>query len=411
VFKDTSLRDIYTPKGSREEWLTISHKLTAQNRHANTAAVLAAFASPLMKFSGVNSGLLSVYSPESGTGKSTAILLGQSVWGDPIRGVNSLQDTPNSVIHKLGYINNLPAYWDEVRLGREPVQFLNMIFQLSQGKERSRLNVDIKQRATGIWRTMFVVATNSSLRDHADIVDTHTTASKLRIFEVEVEPITDEQTLDIFPPTLHQNYGVIGEEYAGWLAENQSQTEAAVKKAQDFISKKIDAKQDERFWLATTSTLLAGAILANRMGFTKVDIPAFTQWLLDEYAKARKALHREEAPKRRSWDWIAEYLSNHSGQIVVTDRLSSRKQKGFGNIVYEPKHGAVIGCEGGGRIRLLRRSLTQWIYQQGGDPTAILKLLVIDGAVETRAQYTGGIQGQTNSRLWCLEFDKQSAED
>tara|TARA_R110002167_G_scaffold117114_2_gene292798 strand:- start:5215 stop:7941 length:2727 start_codon:yes stop_codon:yes gene_type:complete len=406
VFKDTSLRDIYAVKGERQVWLDISHSITAQNRHANNAAMLASFASPLMRFSGVNSGLLSVYSPESGTGKSTAILVGQAIWGDPVKGVNSLSDTPNSVIHKLGYINNLPAYWDEVRLGREPTQFLNMIFQLSQGKERSRLNVDITQRATGTWRTMFVVATNSSLRDHADVIDTHTTASKLRIFEVEVPTISDEETLDIFPPDLHNNYGHIGVEYAKYLASNASYVEAVVKKAQAYLTKKLDVKQDERFWLATTSTLLAAAIISSKLGYTKVDPKAFGEWLINEYRKSRACLHREDAPKRRSWDWVTEYLASHSGQMVVTDHLSGRDKKGFGNILYEPKHGTIIGTEGGNRIRLMRKSFSVWLYKQGADPTAIIKLLKIDGAVETRAQYTGGTQGQANSRVWCVEFDK-----
>ena len=412
VFRDTSLRDIYTPKGEKDVWLDISHKLTALNRHANNAAVLSSFASPLMKFSGVNSGLLSIYSPESGTGKSTAILVGQAVWGDPVRGVNSLQDTPNSVIHKLGYINNLPAYWDEVRLGREPYQFLNMIFQLSQGKERSRLNVDITQRATGTWRTLFVVATNSSLRDHADIIDAHTTASKLRIFEVEAEPITDAQTLDIFPPALQQNYGQVGEEYALWLATNQTEAQAMVKKAQALISQKVDAKQDERFWLATCSTLLAAAMITKKLGYTSVDVATFAAWLVDEYRKARAFVRREgDVPQRHAWDWMSEYLSSHSGQVVVTDHLSSRDNKGFGNILHEPKHGAIIGCEGGDRMRILKKPFLSWLYKQGADPSTVVKMLIADGAIEVRAQYTGGLRGQSNSRSYCLEFDKYSELD
>ena len=407
VFRDANMGKTYTPRGERQKWIEVAHALTAQDRHANNSAILAAFAAPLVRFTDVNSCLLSVYSQGSGTGKSTAIITGQAVWGHPVQGVNSLQDTPNSVIHKLGYINNLPAYWDEVRLGKDPRNFLNMIFQLSQGKERSRLNVDIKQRETGTWRTMLCVATNSSIRDHADLIDAGTTASKLRIFEVEADKVTDDVKLDIQPMALHDNYGHIGVEYASWIAANQPAVSATVSKCRDMLKSKLEAHEDERFWIATASSLLAAAVLSSKLGYTKIDVKGYTLWIMENYKRMRVGVREVDFDKELSaQDYVTEYMSSYAGQFTVTDQLSSLKNKSFGMIHSQPKHGAILGVIGNNdnRARIVKKPFVKWLYESGIDPTVTVRTLIEGGATEAKAQYSGGVQGYTG-RMKCLEFD------
>lgn len=411
AFKDSALREIYTPKGERDIWLKVSHALTAQNRHANNAAILSGFASPLIQFSDVSSALLSIYSPESGTGKSTALKAAQAIWGDPVDGVNSLQDTYNSVVHKLGFTNSLPAYWDELRVVA-PEQFLNMIFQLTQGKERSRLSADLKQREVGTWRTMLTIAANTSLLDHAEMVDgSGTNASKLRIFEVEAVSITDEDKIADLPPTiLHTNYGHIGMEYAQYLAKNADRVQDLMTKTYALIAKKVDAKPDERFWMATASSLLAAGKIANDLGFTKVNLSSFASWLVGEYIRMRDSTRQITFNTSTSTDWVEMYLSAHTGQLVITDKLSSKGQP-FGNIHHAPSHGQIIGVEGDGRIRLMKAPFRRWIYENNGNPTKIFDNLKKNyGAVESKAVCTGGVPGTTAARVWCLEFDKPSED-
>jgi hypothetical protein len=403
-FKDNTLSRWYTPHGTRQAWIDIAHPLTALDRHGINTAVLASFGAPLIRFTGVNSGLISIYSPESGTGKSTGILVGQSVWGDPVQGVNSLQDTPNSVIAKLGHITNLPAYWDEVRLGRDPMTFLNMIFQLSQGKERSRLTADITQRGTGSWRTLFVVATNSSLRDHADALDANSTASNLRIFEVEAPPIDKCDALNIFPPALHNNYGHIGEEYAMWLVQNVDQVRGLVKRSMDMVGKKVGSLEDERFWLATCAVLITAAIVSTKLGYTKVNVKSYTEWLIQQYLSMRGVIRINSAPSTQGWDLLTEYVNNHNGQMVITERLTSKDVKEFGAILHKPTHPVIIGVQDSTHVRLSKKHFTDWLYERRMDKTSILKALGAAGVREVRAQYTGGVG--IGGRVRCLEFDK-----
>jgi hypothetical protein len=115
TFLDREVVKDFTPQGDRKAWVELAHYLTSENRHAITAGILSAFAAPLISFTGVNGCVMALVSDKSGTGKSTALRTAQAVWGDPRRGVNALDDTPLSVAHRMGKLNNLPAFWDELR--------------------------------------------------------------------------------------------------------------------------------------------------------------------------------------------------------------------------------------------------------------------------------------------------------
>ena len=411
----TSLRKMYTPTGSRDSWIDTSHKLTALDRQANNALIVASFAAPLISMTKVSSALFSVYSPESGTGKSTSLKVGQAVWGDPVKGTNSLSDTPNSVINKLGYINNLPAYWDEVQLGKDPRKFIDMIFQLTQGKERSRLTTDISQREVGSWHTMLVVATNSPLMGHADAIDTQTTASKLRIFEVRAEEIEDNNNIDsmlnVFK--LEGNFGHIGVEYASWLASHKDEVKKVLAVCGQTLEQSLNVRPDERFWIATCTAMLAAAHLSVKLGYTKIDVVRFKEWLIGEYKTMRSYVRRESISSRSCWDWVSEYLGAHAGQLVITERLGKvgKVGGGFGKILHEPAHGAVLGVKAGDTIRLHRKSFVDWMHKNGGNHLEVERQLKESGATTPRTVYTGGMMGQTNARVACLEFRYREQED
>jgi uncharacterized protein (DUF927 family) len=164
----------------------LAHYLTSENRHAITAGILSAFAAPLISFTGVNGCVLALVSDKSGTGKSTALRTAQAVWGDPRRGVNALDDTPLSVANRMGRLNNLPAFWDELRMKDQVEKFVLLMFQVSQGKERARLRSNITTQHVGTWNTLITVASNESITDHVRHLVHGTDAGLLRVFEVTV---------------------------------------------------------------------------------------------------------------------------------------------------------------------------------------------------------------------------------
>src|SRR5579871_466722 len=173
----------YEPTGAIEPWITAAKMVTQQKRPALDAVIAASFGAPLVRFTGQTGLLMSLYSIESGIGKSTALKIAQAVWGDPIKAMQGLSDTQNSVVNKIGEIRSLPLFWDELKTEDDTKKFVNLAFQLSLGKEKSRLTQSSQQRNPGTWQTILVSASNESLLDFVLTRTKMTTAGLYRVFE------------------------------------------------------------------------------------------------------------------------------------------------------------------------------------------------------------------------------------
>src|SRR5262249_14559885 len=126
----------YQPKGSIQPW-----KDAMQLLYGNTALeVLAAtaFAAPLVSLVSEFSLFLSVVSQQSGRGKTTAMKCSQAVWGNPIRGIAALDDTDNAFIEKINMLNNLPAYWDEVKTQGQQEKMARIVFTITGNRSKQR---------------------------------------------------------------------------------------------------------------------------------------------------------------------------------------------------------------------------------------------------------------------------------
>lgn len=292
--KDPQLIKQYSPNGDRSVWIECADMVTCQRRPELDIIIASAFAGPLVKFTGHPGLFLSAYSVESGIGKSTALKVAQAVWGDPVKAVQSLGDTANSVIHKLGNVRSLPLYWDELQTEEQLLKFTEIVFQLTQGKEKSRLNSRVEQRDVGTWQTLLVAAANDSIMDMLPRKGRGTMAGLYRVFEFTVSPPKPGSAGQINPAVaqrnlarLHNNYGTIGLEYAEYLGKHHAMVDKMVADASAKLSATVKAKQDERFWLSIMATLYVGAVLANKLNFTKIDLKGMLAFLVSTFNEMR----------------------------------------------------------------------------------------------------------------------------
>ena len=184
---DKVLATRYAPRGtSKNPWVAAAKLITDQKRPALDAIVASAFAAPLIKFCYEPGVLMSTYSTKSGIGKTSALKVAQAVWGDPIRAMQGLDDTQNAVFNKIGAIRNLPMYWDELKTEEDTKRFTNLVFKLTNQKEKDRLNQNSTMKDSGSWNTLLVSASNDSLMQFVVQQSKQTTAGINRIFEYEV---------------------------------------------------------------------------------------------------------------------------------------------------------------------------------------------------------------------------------
>ena len=306
----------YTPTGTADAWKNAAELITDQDRPALNAIIASAFGAPLVRFTGQSGLMMSTYSAASGIGKTTALKVAQAVWGDPIKAMQGLSDTQLSVLNKIGQIRSLPLYWDELKTEDDTKKFVNLMFQLTSGKERSRMSSDVTQRSVGTWQTMLVSASNESIIDYVVNRTKMTTAGVFRTFEYEVERGSQGQIegaeADQILSKLHDNYGHVGLQYSQFLGENFEQVEIEVAEFRKQISIEVKAQNDERFWTAAITIICMGARYSNRLGFTQINEEELKQFMLRTLQGMReqiKAQPNDMANVTNVENVLAQYLN------------------------------------------------------------------------------------------------------
>ena len=266
----------YTPKGDIAIWREAVKVIYSQRRPALDAILAVAFAGPLVKFTGHAGLILNAYSPESGIGKTTAMKVSQAVWGHPVMAMQSLNDTANSVMGKMGQTRSLPVYWDELKSDQQIRQFCSIIFTMTGGREKTRMNQDAQLRMSGEWHTLLVSASNDSLVDGMAREAGSTTAGLHRMFEYIVPP-GKSSALEVgmvqrLIGKLEDNYGHAGLLYSKFLGTHSVRVDREVAEMNDKLLSEVTARNEERVWVATMAVVLKGAEYSNELGLTDIDM-------------------------------------------------------------------------------------------------------------------------------------------
>jgi len=410
-----TMAKLYEPCGELDAWKKVADFIAKQNSPALTAILAAAFAAPLLKFVGIQGGILSLVSPASGVGKSSALKVSQAVWASPIHAMNSVDDTPKSVAKKLGFVNNLPGYWDELR-GKQTVDgFTNLAFQMTQGKEKSRLDSSANLRDAQKWETMLVVASNESIFDAMARRTTGSDAGMVRTFEIEMHeaPQTDVPSAEItlLFETLSHNYGQAGREYAQYLAMHAEKIREAVQEMYLHLADTMEPQ--ERFWYGMVSILLIGAILAGKLGLVNIDVRSLKKFLL---ANLKRLRERTSAVGQESElnELLSEYLRERGDRLLVIDDFhsesgsSGRPSHGYlPHISTSPRSekASVVMASESRRVRFSTRDFHNYLESRELAPYGMIEKLVAElGARKIRCVLGYGTKYAT-PRVWALEID------
>ena len=322
----TTLAKLYEPKGSLDEWKKVANFLANQNSPALTAVLAAAFAAPLLRFVGLHGGIMSLVSSASGVGKSSALKCSQAVWGNPSRAVNSVDDTPKSVAKKLGFLNNLPAYWDELRGKRTVEDFTQLAFQVTQGKERSRLDSSANLREIQTWETLLVVASNESIFEAMAAKTTGSDAGMVRTFEMLMEhpPATEKSPADltILFEGVSDNYGHAGRVYAHHLAQHHAEIRQRVQTTFAAISKTMGPQ--ERFWYGIAAVLLVGASEAARCNLVQINTKTLAAFLLRNIDRLRGRTVETGDIYSSNDEVLAAFMRERGDSLLIVDKFPSR---------------------------------------------------------------------------------------
>lgn len=407
------LRENYSVKGSRKAWDTaVQHMLQAP---IELQAIIAlSFAAPLAAFSALDGFLFSFRSAGSGVGKSTAMRMAASMWGDPMTTVFSMSDTPKYILRKLGMTPHLPAFWDEVRIINEAKDFQNLtklIFELAQGQEMRRLKSDTSFQHAGNWRTLFAVATNESLLDLATGSVATPEPVLARLLEVEVPPSVKANTVGGQAiRDLINNYGFVGREYIRTLLPLAPNVKMALEHLTQRYQSLVTDAGGYRYWATASALMMLGAKLAKSGGFYAFDLMALEQMLIRtmtdqvDVREEQVGIKSDDEAALRAWmlenqaRWMVTQTVPGRGRPTNIEPLSHPDQR-LGGMLFH------ISLDQG-IARLKMTHYLQWCHETRRAPFVLMRGLE---RISRRGRMSlGGGTSYSEAGVWCLEINLQA---
>lgn len=411
----------YTPRGSSAPWKDAAAIVCEEKNPGKNAIIASAFGGPLLKATGYEGAILNIYSPESGVGKSTALKVAQAVWASPSRALQGLNDTQNAVLNKIGQLRECPIYWDEIKGEFQTKRFIQMVFPLTSGKEKSRADRDGSYRASGTWNAMLVSCSNASLMDALPKEAGNSPAGVMRLFEFQIEPRKEKSPylpgeVQRLTSSLNENYGSAGLTYAKFLGKNGPRVWREVEAKYDELSAKSERPEQERFWIATIACLIKGAEYANQLGLVNIDVAEMEEYLVSKLERMRRIeqdnttdLTQDKALENVIAEFIRTTQANH---MLVTDvfwRGRGRAAVGSCKVLRDMTKVNVLYthlAQDEGKLRISREALRKWLEQNNYSAEQVYRRLEADyGATVIRTALGAGTPYSVSLQIVQYEID------
>ena len=218
--------------GDYDEW---KQMVLAETGLESKAILGASFASPLVGL--MDSLVFFVHLwGNTGNGKSVALNLAQSVWGNPKKLVQNLNGTAVALERLAGFFCNLPLTLDElqtikkVTLGREG-SYDEILYKLGQGRGKSRGKKDGSIDRVQTWAMSIITTGEEPITN-----ETSGGGAKNRVLDIYCRDHVFTNATNVYR-TSHANYGWAGKEFI----------EKLIQYVKDFTIKPIQAMYDTFF--------------------------------------------------------------------------------------------------------------------------------------------------------------------
>jgi hypothetical protein len=322
LIKDKVTRDLYRPVGEVEAWRSAFRLIS--NRMPNVATVCAAIGAPFMEFTGQSGVLINAFSSGSGHLKSTAMIIGQAAYAHPKKALLNI-DTVNNVVEAMTQARNFGVLWDEIGDADKATRLLGLVFGLTQGRSKGRLNRASERMPIEEWSTALITASNVDLLDLVEDASKITTAALMRIFQYEVPALDDlDRNLNAEPIkiALNANYGQAFVPIAQWLGANASAMDGIVNDVQNGIKADFKMQGSERFYAAACTEIMMGARLLNKFELATINVDNLYRFLFDTVYLLRRRIDKSTADVEKELnlsELISQFINENIRNTVVTD--------------------------------------------------------------------------------------------
>ena len=321
------------PKGNLDNWRKVVNTLTTKKLYEVLALGLVGFGSPLMRFTSYDGITFHLGSTESGTGKSLTLEMAASVWGHPTKYRVSKSTSDVAMQQRMGLLYSLPLISDEItNKNRKDFEWIaGFIFDVSegQGKDRMESGANKERENTTYWKSHALLSSNTHVMDYLTGARKHSSEGEIRrVLELTLTTIIEWESHELEGIALLKgNYGVAGHVYAQYLVNNIDEVRALMDKVHKRLKQEFKFRDDERYWHAGCTSLVAGAILAGKAGICDYPMEGILTVLKGMVENARGMIKDNV---RTAEDVLNSYIREYYGKFVVVKALEGALASSLG---------------------------------------------------------------------------------
>ena len=375
-------------RGSETKWL----ETAADVREMSTTAKIilaASFASVLLEPLNCLPFFVHLWGVDSGTGKTVALMVAASVWGDPAVGayVKTFDGTVVGMEKTAAFLNNLPFCLDELQLAKDSKGRTTFdVYKLAQGVGRTRGNRSGGVDLTPTWRNCILTTGESPLTGTASGA-----GAVNRVIDIECKSaqavIRDGMRIS---GAVKRNYGFAGKKFVEQLYQ-PGVVDQVSERYRELFRVLSDRDTTEKQAMAAAAIILADE-LACQWIFSGQQPLTIEQ--VSEFLASKAAVSAGDRGYKYLCDWVTQN----------SNKLCGRSENP--NI-------EVLGALEDGRAYIIRSVFERILQDAGYSTAAMISYLKQSNLIETRgrANTKGKRINGIPTECFCLRLPTVELDD
>ena len=375
-------------RGSETKWL----ETAAEVREMSTTAKIilaASFASVLLEPLNCLPFFVHLWGVDSGTGKTVALMVAASVWGDPAVGayVKTFDGTVVGMEKTAAFLNNLPFCLDELQLAKDSKGRTTFdVYKLAQGVGRTRGNRSGGVDLTPTWRNCILTTGESPLTGTASGA-----GAVNRVIDIECKSaqavIRDGMRIS---GAVKRNYGFAGKKFVEQLYQ-PGVVDQVSERYRELFRVLSDRDTTEKQAMAAAAIILADE-LACQWIFSGQQPLTIEQ--VSEFLASKAAVSAGDRGYKYLCDWVTQN----------SNKLCGRSENP--NI-------EVLGALEDGRAYIIRSVFERILQDAGYSTAAMISYLKQSNLIETRgrANTKGKRINGIPTECFCLRLPTVELDD
>lgn len=310
-------------RGSFDKWKQMAAEVRAMSVTAKIV-LAASFASPLLQPLGCLPFFVHLWGVDSGTGKTVALMVAASVWGDPSVGsyVKTFDGTAVGMEKTAAFLNNLPLCLDELQLAKDAKGKTNFdVYRLAQGVGRTRGNRSGGVDKTPTWQNCILTTGESPLTGQASGA-----GAVNRVIDIECKAdrvvIRDGMRVS---GAVKRNFGHAGKAFVEKLyAAGDDVPQEITERYQELFRALSAQDTTEKQAMAAAAVVLADE-LACRWIFNGTEQP-ITVEQISEFLASKAAVSAGERAYKYLCDWVTQNSNKLIGKSETMDVLGALEE-------------------------------------------------------------------------------------